>query len=150
MKTQWILLANAGVAQLYGRPSANAALTAVESFSHPDSRLKGRELAGDRPGHERSDNSAAGSRFEPHTPLRRKPQLAFARELAGYLDHALAAGRFDALWLFASSPFLGELKAQLSDGVRQRLQYTQDSDLSALPLRALEARLADLPPLPAR
>ena len=49
--------------------------------------------------------------------MRRKEHLRFAREIGQRLDAGLVAGEFNALWFFASSPFLGELKARLSDAV---------------------------------
>ena len=45
--------------------------------------------------------------------------------------------------LFASSPFLGELKAQLSDAVDKRLQLALDSDLTSIGLAEIEQRLRD-------
>ena len=47
------------------------------------------------------------------------------------------------LWLFASSPFLGELKAQLSDAIDKRLQLALDSDLTSFGLAEIEQRLRD-------
>ena len=67
----------------------------------------------------------------------------FAREIAHRLDAGLAAGEFSALWLFASSPFLGELKAQLSDAVNKRVHLALDSDLTALGLAEIEQRLLE-------
>ena len=67
----------------------------------------------------------------------------FAREIAERLEVGLAVGEFNALWLFASSPFLGELKAQLSDAVDKRVQLALDSDLISLGLAEIEQRLRD-------
>ena len=143
MKRQWILLANASHARLLSRDSPTDPLVPMATLEHPESRLKASELADDRPGHEATDNSSGGNRYEPRSDVRRKEHLRFAREIAGRLDAGLAAGEFSALWLFASSPFLGELKAQLSDAVNKRLQLALDSDLTALGLAEIEQRLLD-------
>ena len=143
MKRQWILLANASHARLLSRDSAADPLVPLATMEHPESRLKGSELADDRPGHEDTDNSSGGNRFEPRSDVRRKEHQRFAREIAHRLDAGLAAGEFGALWLFASSPFLGELKAQLSDAVNKRVQHALDSDLTALGLAEIEQRLLD-------
>ena len=45
--------------------------------------------------------------------------------------------------LFASSPFLGGLKAQLSDAVDKRLQLALDSDFTSFGLAEIEQRLRD-------
>jgi protein required for attachment to host cells len=143
MKPQWILVANASLAHLYRRDSPTDPLVSLATMEHPESRLKGSQLADDRPGHEATDNSPGGNRFEPRSDVRRKEHQRFAREIAARLDAGLAAGEFDTLWLFASSPFLGELKAQLSDAVDKRVQFALDSDLTALGLAEIEQRLHD-------
>lgn len=143
MTKQWILLANSAQAQLYERGDPDQAPLPVESFVHPQSRLKGNALEHDRPGHESSDASSAASRFEPRTEPRHKAHQQFARELAARLEAGLAARSFDSLWLFASSPFFGELKAALSDAVVKRLELAHDSDLTALTPRELKDRLDD-------
>ena len=143
MKRQWILLANASHARLLSRDSAAEPLMPVATMEHPESRLKASQLSDDRPGHEATDNSSGGNRYEPRSDVRRKEHQRFAREIAHRLDTGLADGSFSVLWLFASSPFLGELKAQLSDAVNKRVQHALDSDLTALGLSEIEQRLLD-------
>ena len=144
MKRQWILLANASHARLLSRDSATDPLVQFATLEHPESRLKASQLADDRPGHEATDNSSGGNRYEPRSDVRRKEHQRFAREIAQRLDTGLAAGQFSALWLFASSPFLGELKAQLSDAVNKHMHLALDSDLTALGLAEIEQRLLEL------
>ena len=146
MKRQWILLANASHARLLSRDSATDPLVPLATLEHPESRLKASQLADDRPGHEATDNSSGGNRYEPRSDVRRKEHQRFAREIAHRLDAGLAAGEFNAVWLFASSPFLGELKAQLSDAVNKRVHLALDSDLTALGLAEIEQRLLELRP----
>lgn len=143
MKTQWILIANASTARLYGRASPDRPLEVLAEHNHPESRLKSSELGHDRPGHEAADHSSAGSRFEPRSDPRRKQHLQFADELAERLAQGLAEGRYASLWLFASNPFLGELKSRLSAQVAQHVQLAHASDFTALPLNELEQRLRD-------
>lgn len=145
MKPQWILVANASWARLFRRDSSSHPLVPLATLQHPESRLKGSELGDDRPGHEATDHSFGGNRYEPPLDVRRKEHQVFARELAARLDAGLAAGEFDALWLFASSPFLGELKARLSDAVSKCVRVATDSDLTSLNLVEIEQRLHDLP-----
>ena len=144
MKTQWIVVANASLARLYKRESPGGALQVVSTMEHPESRAKGSRLASDRPGHEATDVSAGGNRFEPRTDPRRKEHRRFAREIAERLDDALAQGEFGSLALFASDPFLGELKDALSEPVRRRLQMARTSDFTSLGADALEERLREL------
>ena len=100
-------------------------------------------MADDRPGHEATDNSSGGNRYEPRSDVRRKEHQRFACEIAHRLDAGLASGQFSELWFFASSPFLGELKAQLSDAVNKRVHLALDSDLTALGVAEIEQRLLE-------
>ena len=144
MKTQWIVVANASLARVFEREPPAGPLFALTTMEHLESRAKGSELGDDRPGHEASDFSAGGNRFEPRTDPRRKEHRRFAHEIAERLDKALAHGEFASLVLFASDPFLGELKGALSGPVLRRLQSTRDSDFTSLGIDALEERLRKL------
>jgi len=144
MKTQWILVANASVARLFKRDSPSDPLVPLPTMEHPESRMKGSQLADDRPGHEATDNSSGGNRFEPRSDPRRKEHRRFAREIAARLDDALLADEFTSLWICSSDPFLGEVKAALSDAVRHRLQHTIDSDFTTLGVGELERRLSEV------
>ena len=128
MKVQCIVVANASIARLFRRDSPTDHLAPLATMEHPESRLKGSELADDR--HDR-----------------RKEHQRFAREIADRLETGLAAGEFSTVWLFASSPFLGELKAQLSNAVDKRVQLALDSDLTSFGLAEIEQRLRDQPGL---
>ncbi len=143
MKPQWILVANASLARLFSRDSPTDPLVPLATMEHAESRLKGSELADDRPGHEATDNNSGGNRYEPRSDVRRKEHRRFAREIAERLEIGLAAGEFSTLCLFASSPFLGELKSQLSDAVDKRLQVALDSDFTSFGLAEIEQRLRD-------
>src|SRR5664279_5283352 len=124
MQRTFVILANAALARVFSRDSANGALVPVATLKHPESRLAGHELADDRPGHEATDRSSGGNRYEPRSDVRRHEHTKFAHEIAHALQARLAADEYDALWLLASSPFLGELKAGLDDAVADRVQFT--------------------------
>jgi protein required for attachment to host cells len=141
MKDQWILVANASLARLFRRPSVAEPLTPVATMTHLKSRLKAAELATDRPGREAVDNSRGTNRFEPRSDARRKEHLRFAREISERLNNAVAAGEFDSLLIFASNPFLGELKALLSEAVEKRVRVALNNDLTGLGVAQIEARL---------
>jgi len=143
MKPQWIVVANASHARLFSRDSPADPLISLATMEHPESRLKASRLADDRPGREATDYSIGGNRFEPRSDVRRKEHQRFAHEIAERLDAGLAAGEFEALWIFASNPFLGELKAQLSDAVDKRVQLAVDTDLTALGLAEIERRVLE-------
>ena len=119
MTKQWILVANSSIARIFVRNSRSEPLEVLETIHHPEGRLQRSELARGRPGHERSDTSTAAAR----------------------LDEGLSTGQFDRLWLYVSSPLLGELKAALSSTVDRRVELAQDIDFTALDVGEIEKRI---------
>ena len=142
MKNEWILVANASVARLFSRASDKGPLLPLHSFEHAESRLKASELADDRLVHDSNDWRPGGVSFEPRMDPRRKQHLKFARELAQRLDQGLAGGDCGRITLYASSPFLGELKGQLSPAAKKVLRAAVVVDLTSYGLRELEERIA--------
>ena len=142
MKNEWILIANASVARLFSRESDSGPLVPLHTFEHSESRLKASELADDRLGHGSADRRPGGVSFEPHMNPRRKEHLHFAHTLAQRLDEGLASGDCGRITLYASSPFLGELKGQLSPAAKKVLRAAADVDLTSYGLRDLKERIA--------
>ena len=142
MKTQpdLILIANAAHARLF-KQARGEPLELLESFEHPQSRIKAGLLADAPAGRGKSDRSSSGAGYPPRMDAKHKEHLRFARELAGALERQVQQGRFGALALFASSPFLGGLKAELADAVQRILHSTHDVDLTSVGMAELGPRI---------
>ncbi len=147
MSSHWILIANASHARLFARPSPAEPLAQLLTMRHARSRQKGVELAGDRRGREAFDHAVVHS-HEPNSEARRREHERFAIDIVRYLHAQAVIGNLKTLWIFASNPFLGELKKHLSQPLRKALQLTLDSDLSALSLSEIENHLPRARPLP--
>jgi protein required for attachment to host cells len=141
MKHDWILIANATHARLLQRRSTER-IDELKRFEHPQSRSKTSDVASDRAGHQSADHSYGGTMFQPRTDPRQKEPLRFARELAGYLEREALQGSFGSLEVFASSPFLGQLKAELGSATNQLLAGTHAVDLTAVGKAELARRIA--------
>jgi protein required for attachment to host cells len=141
MKPAWTLIANSTHARLLQQQRGEP-MVALKSFEHAQSRSKVSDLADDRMGHESADGSWGGTSFQPRVDPKRKEHEKFAHELAAYLEKEAQEGRFASLTLFASSPFLGELKAALGDAAGRVLAGTHDLDLTSVGLTELEKRIA--------
>lgn len=126
-----ILIANATHARLF-KQARGEPLELLESFEHPQSRIKAGQLAGAPAGRGKLDASSSGATYPPRMDAKHKEHLRFARELAGALERQVNQGGFGALALFASSPFLGGLKAELADAVQRILHSTHDLDLTSV------------------
>lgn len=142
MKPDLFLIANAGVARLFTRGSANDRLVPLSSLDHPEGHIKASDLGDDRLGHGSTDNRPGGVSFTPRTDPRRKEDLRFAHLLAQRIDQALASGECAHVRLYASNPFLGELKQALSPHARQALREAVDLDLTSFGVDEIERRIA--------
>lgn len=140
----WILVANGSRAVCYSRDPRKADWTLAREaeFEHIESRMKGSDLATDRPGGVRGHGNDS-TKFAPRTDPRRSEVEQFARELAAHLADALNAGRYAKLTLVASNPFLGMLAAQLPAGVRRCVDAQLANDYTQLAQKDLQARLKE-------
>lgn len=142
MKTNWILIANATRARVLQQEGDNR-VTVLESFEHPQSRSKISDLADDRAGFEKTDRSFGGTAYTPRIDAKQKEHLRFARELSDFLERQAQLGHFQSLEVFASSPFLGELKAELGSATARLVAGTHDVDLTGVGPAELGRRIAD-------
>jgi protein required for attachment to host cells len=141
MKNDWILIANATRARVLQQQS-NGRVAELQAFEHPQSRSKVSELADDRAGHDNTDRTYGGAAYRPRIDAKQKEHRRFARELAQYLEHEAGQGHFRSLEVFASSPFLGELKAEFGSATGRLVAGTHDLDLTMVGPAELGRRIA--------
>jgi protein required for attachment to host cells len=113
----------------------------LASFEHPQGRSKVGELADDRAGQERTDRFG-GAAYTPRIDAKEKEHRRFAHELADYLEREAQLNRFQSLQVFASSPFLGELKGAFGSATARLLSGTHDCDLTGVGPAELGRRIA--------
>lgn len=139
-KPVWIVVANASLARCFEQAAAPQPLLPLASLEHPESRMHGRDLQTDRPGQTHKDDAGRTS-FVPRTEPKERERTEFARRVAKFLEDGGADNRYKSVLLFASNPFLGELLAHLSPGVRQHVTASHALDLTALDPAALTVRV---------
>lgn len=140
-KPLWILVANGSVAHCFERASPAEPLVSVASYAHPESRMHTRDLEDDRGGRTQKDDAGRTS-FVPRTDPKERERDEFAREIAKALEEGVLANRCSGIALFASNPFLGEMQAHLSHGVRQHVTASHALDLTSFEGRELAQRVA--------
>ncbi|WOB10623.1 host attachment protein [Piscinibacter gummiphilus] len=143
MKAELTLVANASEAHLFARESRHDPLMPLALMKHTESRARASELEPDRAGHGSSDRHPGGVAFAPRMSRKRKEHLQFADEVARRIDAELGSGRYGSVVLFASCPFLGELRSQLSPAAKRSLKASVDLDLTSFGVDELERRVAD-------
>ena len=138
----WLIVANAARARVFEDRGEGETLRTVADLVHTQSRQKGMDLAGDRPGHvEGQGHGTGGSAFVAHTDPREHERDRFALEVASLLNEGIAAGRCAALVLVASNPFLGHLKSHLSVQAARAVLRTVPNDFTTLHENEIVQRL---------
>lgn len=143
MKAELTLVANASEAHLFSRESRRDPLMPLALMKHAESRARNSELEPARAGHGSSDRHPGGVAFTPRMSRKRKEHLQFAGEIAQRVDAELASGRYGSVVLFASCPFLGELRNRLSPAAKRALHASVDLDLTSYGVDELERRVAE-------
>ena len=139
----WLVVANAAKARVL-EESDKGVYVHVADLVHPQSRQKGVELATDRPGYVKGTGHGLGSAsYVRRTDAREREHDRFAYEVATALNDGIAAGHCAGLMLVASNPFLGHVKAHLSEQAHKALLRTVAADYTALPDTELAQRLTE-------
>jgi len=148
MKTTWVLIANASQARCYTRENATSPWTSVAELEDSWGRAKGSDLAEDRSGYEGVGHNRGGTSYGPRLDPKKKEHESFARQVAQFVNNAVAARRCDEVVLFASNPFLGEVKVLLDEHALRALRRSLALDLTSFSGAELGRRIDEhlLPP----
>lgn len=139
----WLVVANASRARVLEESGTAGGYVHIADLVHPQSRQKGTELAGDRPGHVPGPTAhgTGSSAYDPRTTPGEREHERFAREVATTLNEGIAAGRCAGLKLVASNPFLGHLKKHLTAQSNKAVLSSLAADYTALNDHELAQRL---------
>lgn len=140
----WLVVANASRARVLEEAGGDPGIYMHRAdLVHPQSRQKGVDLGRDRSGHvEGSGHGLGSTSYEPHTAVRERERDRFALEVAAMLNQGIAGGQCAGLVLVASNPFLGHVKAHLSDQARLLILRTVPSDYTSFADDEIARRLA--------
>ena len=151
MEKTWILISDAHRARCFERHAPDYSLTELADFVFPQTSMSSEANGGDLTGaagkgHGRTGH--AGKQFEPHTETHAKERSSFSRQLAAYLNAAVAEQRCNGLVLIASSPMLGEIRPCLSSAAEKVLLKCVTSDLTHYTGPELKERVSHALQLP--
>ncbi len=140
MTTKWVLVADSSCAQLY-KFAGNADLELFMEFDHPESRLKGSQLASDRAGRQQSKGTGHGT-FSDSTSLKQQEAERFAKELADTIEKARLNNTIQEMIIAAPPHFSGLLNHALSKHAKALVSANVEKDYTRLSATELQARLA--------
>jgi protein required for attachment to host cells len=140
----WILVTDACHATLYAAERRGDDWQVVDSYSHPESRLKNSELSPTEPGH--SAKSKGGSRhtvMEQATSPKQAEMEHFAQQLAVMLSAGTTHRSFETVALVAPPHFLGLLRQRLTAETVKRVLTVVHKDYTFANPREARERLED-------
>lgn len=117
--TTWIVVVDSSRGKIYVQDKHSSELQEKVDLVHPSARLHGVELSSDRAGKHTGAFGQGQHVFDARTNVKDHEVEIFAREIAEHLETGRTSGQFQKLVLMAPPAFLGVLREQLSDGVRE-------------------------------
>jgi protein required for attachment to host cells len=142
--TVWVLVADAARARLFQVNQPQQTLSAALERELIGSNLPSREIASDRPGRTFDSGGQGRHAKEPPTDPARHAQSEFAREVVQLLDEKRESRAFERLIVVAPPQFLGDLRATMSQQLREAVSAEVAKDLSKLPLHELQDHLREV------
>lgn len=131
MSTKWYVIANSSKAKVYLSDSISKEFNLHDTLLHPESRMKGSNIASDRPGHYESRGDGHGSFVEKSDPKDYEADR-FAIEISHYLKDAHNKNKYRELIIAASPPFHGLIKKHLEKGVEESVVKHIEKDLTGI------------------
>lgn len=138
----WVVVADGSHARILENAGKGEGLDEILSEEAP--RTLTHDIVSDRQGRYRGEGGAGRHAMEPRTDPHRYNEHEFARHVCALLDRKAREGRFDRLILAAAPAMLGDLRAMLSERVRELIQAEIDKDYVHLSPRELVRRLTDV------
>ena len=142
--TTWVLVADGAKARLLERIGVDAPLTPASDkcFSEPEARTPTRDIGADRPGRVHESADTARHAMAPRVDWHRYAKEQFAKSVAGALEQAALAKKYEALILVAPPQALGDLRSALGQHAKALVAGEIAKDLTNLPDHELPAHLA--------
>lgn len=138
----WVVVADAAQARIYSRQTRKAPLELVHSFAEEKARATEHELLTDSPGRTFDSLGAGRHAKQPEHTVRQNLRIAFARQIADFVEAGRTANRFEHLAIVAAPALLGELRSHLSEAALQLLSVTIPKHMTtATPAAVAEAVL---------
>ncbi|MFO0744495.1 MAG: host attachment protein [Myxococcota bacterium] len=141
MRTQWLMVADAGRAQIFATDAVHDVLEPVQSHVHPASRIETHDLVSGPRGSMTAGPGGAHSSFERHTDPHRVEIESFARELAAAARSGRVEHEFEELIVVAPPRLLGLIRSHLDVDTERCLVGSIAHDWMDIPQRELLARV---------
>ena len=138
-----ILVADASRARFFTTAGTSEPLQEAGNEIHALSRVQGSHFEGDAPG--RTFDSKGGGRhaMEPGSDFKHHEAQVFAKQVAEDLQQRVQSGDVSKLYLVAAPNFLGLLRDEMRQQVRDKVVLELDKDLTRHEMVDIRAALPE-------
>jgi protein required for attachment to host cells len=144
MNRTWIVVAHRAGARIFAADARGKGLERVSSLEHPAGKLKNREIDSDKQGRAFDRQGAGRHAYTREQEPTEHLATQFAKQIAGFLEDARTAQKYERLVLVAEPRFLGLLRAALDPPVASLVKATLDKDLGGIEDREVPTHLGDI------
>jgi protein required for attachment to host cells len=144
-KDTWVVVADASRARLLRLTEERHLVPAIDR-EIVSADLQSREIGSDRPGRVFDSHGTGRHAAEPRTDPKRHAKFELAHEVSAILEEKRNKQAFEQIVIVAPPQFLGDLRATLSEPVKQMVVTEINKDLSKLSASELETQLSDALP----
>lgn len=137
MSTTWIVSADAGRARIFAESDPQQALQEVEDMVSANARLRDSDINTDGgsptaapQGIHNTGGATPGKLYEPNQTPEQHDAERFAKDVCAFLLKGYQEHRFQKLALVAEPRFLGVLRAQLDNQLKQTVELELNKDYS--------------------
>jgi protein required for attachment to host cells len=127
---KWIVIANTNNCRIYEYHKND--LNLIQEISHPENKLKEREVGSDKPGRYNSSNSTSRGAYVPHTEIEEIQDNDFAREMATTLNEARNKNTYEELVIIMPAQIEGLFSKHLNKNVKDLIKLTIQKNIMHL------------------
>lgn len=140
----WMIVGNSTRARLFAGRYLRSDFKEIQTFVHPESRLRQQELNSDAPG--RTFDSFGKGRHSKgqRVDAKKQERINFALEVADFLEKSRSENKFEKLVVIASPEFMGELRSKLSDKIITCVELSIDKDLTSKTAEEIQQHIAQI------
>lgn len=139
----WVVVADAAQAQIYSRKTRRGPLELLQSFTEEQARATEHELLTDSPGRTFDSLGAGRHAKQPEHTAKQNLRIAFARQIADFVEAGRTANSFAHLAIVAAPALLGELRAHFSEPALQLLEIEIPKHMTTAKPEAIAAALLE-------
>ena len=140
----WVLIADGARARILANNGPGHGLHAVDGLQFQGDHSATHDLVSDQQGRSFSSHGPGRSAIASHSDPHRELKSKFAHHLADKLAHALVDNAYDRLVVVASPVTLGDLRAAMSDNVRNKIVGEVAQDLTKIPNDEVAEHIKDV------